>query len=62
MASIIKVKVDDKLKQKSDMLFKDHGIDTTITIRIFLTLADTNNGLPFVIGKNTRTEYDPIKH
>lgn len=35
MASTIQVRVDDDLKIKSDMLFKDLGTDTTTAIRIF---------------------------
>lgn len=60
MASTIQVRVDDDLKLKSDMLFKDLGTDTTTAIRMFLTQAVANNGFPFEIKKN-RIEYDPYK-
>lgn len=56
MASTIQVRVDDDLKMKSDMLFKDLGTDTTTAIRIFLTQAVANNGFPFEIK---RAGYDP---
>ena len=49
MASTIQVRVDDELKSKSDQLFKDLGTDTTSAIRMFLTQAVANNGLPFEI-------------
>ena len=52
MASTIQVRVDDELKIKSDMLFKDLGTDTTTAIRIFLTQAVANNGFPFEIKRN----------
>ena len=49
MSSTIQVRVDDELKQKSDMLFKELGTDTTSAVRIFLTQAVANNGFPFEI-------------
>lgn len=58
MASTIQVRVDDDLKRKSDMLFKDLGTDTTTAIRMFLTQAVANNGFPFEIKKNSRVEYN----
>lgn len=61
MASTIQVRVDDDLKRKSDMLFKDLGTDTTTAIRMFLTQAVANNGFPFEIRRNSRTEYDPYE-
>ena len=54
MASTIQVRVDDDLKRKSDMLFKDLGTDTTTAIRMFLTQAVANNGFPFEIRKHSR--------
>lgn len=58
MASTIQVRVDDELKLKSDMLFKDLGTDTTTAIRMFLTQAVANNGFPFEIKRNI-TGHDP---
>lgn len=57
MASTIQVRVDDDLKMKSDMLFKDLGTDTTTAIRMFLTQAVANNGFPFEIKRNI-TDYN----
>ncbi len=51
MSSTIQIRVDDDLKQKSDLLFKELGTDTTSAIRIFLTQAVANNGFPFEIRK-----------
>lgn len=61
MASTIQVRVDDDLKRKSDMLFRDLGTDTTSAIRMFLTQAVANNGFPFEIRKNSRAEYNPYE-
>lgn len=61
MTSTIQVRVDDDLKRKSDMLFKDLGTDTTTAIRMFLTQAVANNGFPFEIRKNSRTGYNPYE-
>lgn len=58
MASTTQVRVDDDLKMKSDMLFKDLGTDTTTAIRMFLTQAVANNGFSFEIKRNT-TDYNP---
>ena len=53
MASTIQVRVDDEIKSKADMLFKDLGMDTTTAIRIFLVQAIANDGFPFEIKKKT---------
>ena len=51
MASTIQVRVDDDIKTKADVLFKDLGMDTTTGIRIFLVQAIANDGFPFEIKK-----------
>ena len=45
----IQVRVNDELKSKADMLFTSLGLDTSTAIRIFLTAAIENNGLPFEV-------------
>jgi len=57
MASTIQVRVDDDIKTKADMLFKDLGMDTTTAIRIFLVQAIANDGFPFEIKKKTINPY-----
>ena len=52
MSSVIQVRVDDELKNKSDILFKALGTETTTAIRIFLTQALATNGFPFEIRRN----------
>ena len=60
MSTTIQVRVDDELKKKSDMLFKELGTDTTSAIRIFLTQAVDYNGFPFEIKKKTKEPYHPL--
>ena len=57
MASTIQLRVDDDIKTKADMLFKDLGMDTTTAIRIFLVQAIANDGFPFEIKKKTINPY-----
>ena len=53
MASTIQVRVDDDIKTKADVLFKDLGMDTTTAIRIFLVQAIANDGFAIEIKKKT---------
>ena len=57
MSSMIQVRVDDELKQKSDTLFRELGTDTTTAVRIFLTQAVASNGFPFEIKKASTNPY-----
>jgi DNA-damage-inducible protein J len=45
----LQLRVDDKLKTQSDALFASLGMDTSTAIRIFLTSAVENKGLPFAV-------------
>ena len=57
MSSTIQIRVDDELKQKSDMLFRELGTDTTTAVRIFLTQAVAHNGFPFEIRKSSANPF-----
>jgi len=57
MSSTIQIRVDDDLKQKSDMLFRELGTDTTTAVRIFLTQAVAHNGFPFEIRKSSANPF-----
>ncbi len=57
MSSTIQVRVDDELKQKSDLLFRELGTDTTSAVRIFLTQAVAYNGFPFEIKRPANNPY-----
>ena len=60
MSTTIQIRVDDELKQKSDVLFKALGTDTTSAIRIFLTQAVASNGFPFEIRRPAANPYAPM--
>ena len=57
MSSTIQIRVDDDLKQKSDVLFRELGTDTTSAVRIFLTQAVAHNGFPFEIRKTSANPF-----
>ena len=52
----IQVRVNDELKSKADMLFTSLGLDTSTAIRIFLTAAIENNGLPVEVKHRGASE------
>lgn len=60
MSSTIQVRVDDELKKKSDILFKQLGTDTTSAIRMFLTQAVASDGFPFEIKKVKVNPYEAM--
>lgn len=60
MSSTIQIRVDDDLKQKSDLLFKELGTDTTSAVRMFLTQAVATGGFPFEIKRVTPNPYQPL--
>ncbi|MCR4783735.1 MAG: type II toxin-antitoxin system RelB/DinJ family antitoxin [bacterium] len=45
----LQVKLNDDLKAEADMLFASLGLDTSTAVRIFLTVAVENGGLPFKV-------------
>lgn len=45
----LQVRVNDELKLQADSLFASLGFDTSTAVRIFLTAAVENNGLPFEV-------------
>lgn len=57
MSRSIQIRVEDDLKKKSDLLFKELGTDTTSAIRMFLAQAVANNGFPFALKKITIDPY-----
>ena len=52
----IQIRVNDELKSKADMFFTSLGLDTSTAIRIFLTAAIENNGLPFEVKHRGASE------
>ena len=45
--SVLQVRVDKELREQSDRLFKNMGLDTQSAVRFFLKQAVLRRGLPF---------------
>lgn len=48
----IQIRVSNALKIAADELFSSLGLDTSTAVRIFLTMAIENGGIPFEIKRN----------
>lgn len=49
--AMIQVRVGDELKKAADDLFSDLGFDTPTAIRMFLTRAVKQQGMPFSVSQ-----------
>lgn len=49
----LQIRIDDKLKKEADALFSSLGLDTTTAVRIFLNAAVENEGIPFLVRRQT---------
>jgi len=47
----IQVRVDDNVKSAADSLFNTLGLDTSTAVRMFLSAAIENEGLPFAVKR-----------
>ena len=47
----MQVRIDDDIKTAADNLFSSLGFDTPTAVRMFITAALNNNGLPFEVKK-----------
>ena len=45
----IKIRVDDNIKAAVDSLFNSLGLDTSTAVRMFLSAALANDGIPFEV-------------
>ena len=52
----LQISISDDLKAQADNLFASLGFDTSTAVRIFLTAAVENNGLPFEVRHKTVPE------
>ncbi len=52
----LQVRLTDELKEQADTLFTSLGFDTSTAVRIFLTAAIENHGLPFEVKHRTMPE------
>ena len=46
----LQISIDDTLKNSSDALFSSLGLDTPTAVRIFLTAAVEQDGIPFLVS------------
>jgi len=47
----IQIRVDDDMKAAADSLFNNLGLDTSTAVRIFLSAALANDGMPFAVKR-----------
>ena len=47
----IQVRIDDTTKKAADLLFNSLGLDISTAVRMFISSALDNNGLPFEVRK-----------
>ena len=52
----LQVRLNDDLKAQADALFTSLGFDTSTAVRIFLTAAVENDGLPFDVKHKPLSE------
>jgi DNA-damage-inducible protein J len=45
----IQITVDDAMKAEADSLVNNLGLDTSTAVRMFLSSAIANNGIPFAV-------------
>jgi len=45
----IQIRIDDKMKTAADSLFNSLGLDTSTAVRMFLSAALANDGIPFEV-------------
>ena len=54
--SIIQIKIEDELREKSDRLFASYGISTGDAIRIFLEKTVEGDSYPFGVAEGRKEE------
>ena len=47
----IQIRVDDDMKMAADSLFSNLGLDTSTAVRMFLSAALANDGIPFAVKR-----------
>jgi DNA-damage-inducible protein J len=53
LSKTIQVRVDDQLKESSDVLFSSLGLDTSTAIRMFLVASIDVGGIPFAVTRSS---------
>ena len=49
--AVIQIRVEDDLKTAVDSLFNNLGLDTSTAVRMFLSAALANDGIPFEVKR-----------
>ncbi|MCK1226942.1 type II toxin-antitoxin system RelB/DinJ family antitoxin [Streptococcus uberis] len=60
--SQIVVRVDDRLKDESSLLFKSLGLDMSTAIKMFLIQSVKTQGIPFEIKNNPSILVDELEN
>jgi len=47
----IQIRVDDNIKSAADTLFRNLGLDTSTAVRMFLSAALAEDGMPFAVKR-----------
>ena len=47
----IQIRIDDNMKTAADSLFNNLGLDTSTAIRMFLSAAIEEDGIPFAVKR-----------
>jgi DNA-damage-inducible protein J len=47
----IQIRIDDDIKAAADSLFNNLGFDTSTAVRMFLSAALANDGMPFAVKR-----------
>lgn len=48
--ALLQIKIDDDLKARASLLFKELGIDFSTAVRLFLNESLKEGGIPFKVG------------
>lgn len=54
----IQVRVDDNMKIAADTLFSDLGLDTSTAVRMFISAAVEEDGMPFAVKRNGKRKLE----
>lgn len=57
-STILQVRIDDELREKSREIFSRLGLDMSSAVRLFLNRTVMENGIPFPMTLNDREDKD----
>lgn len=60
-STILQVRIDDSLRQQTNEIFHNLGLDMSSAVRLFLNRVVVEQGLPFSMNiRNEQPAFDPI--